>query len=136
MARANTKPGARPPQGARPAGGAAPAGAVTPSPQAPAPTPELTPPATEGTRPDAAAPGEPIAGFAAPADDAVDIHAMQPSDALRIVAVPPEGFRRCGRWWSGTEPTIVHVAELTDDQVERLLTEPQLSVSVITQAEE
>ena len=77
-----------------------------------------------------------VADAAAPADDAVDIHAIQPSDALQIVAIPPEGFRRCGRWWSGTEPTIVPVADLTDDQVERLLTEPQLSVSVITQAEE
>lgn len=136
MARANTKPGARPPQGVRPAGGAAPAGAVAPPPHAPAVTLELTPTATEGTRPDDAAPGEPLAGFAAPADDAVDIHAIQPSDALQIVAIPPEGFRRCGRWWSGTEPATALVADLTDDQVERLLTEPQLAVTIITQAEE
>ena len=53
------------------------------------------------------------------------------SGMLAIRACRPEGMRRAGRYWSGTVTTEVPVSEFTDEQLERLLTEPLLKVTTI-----
>lgn len=53
------------------------------------------------------------------------------SGILSIRACRPEGMRRAGRYWSGTVTTEVPVSDFTDEQLERLLTEPLLKVTII-----
>lgn len=53
------------------------------------------------------------------------------SGILAIRACRPEGMRRAGRYWSGTVTTEVPVSEFSDEQLERLLTEPLLKVATI-----
>lgn len=47
-----------------------------------------------------------------------------------IVVSAVDGFRRAGRAWS-KEATEVDVSELTDDQLEMLLNEPNLQVTPV-----
>lgn len=53
------------------------------------------------------------------------------SGILAIRACRPDGMRRAGRYWSGTVTTEVPVSEFTEEQLERLLTEPLLNVTTI-----
>lgn len=53
------------------------------------------------------------------------------SGLLAVRACRPEGMRRAGRYWSGTVTTEVPVSEFSDEQLERLLTEPLLKVTII-----
>lgn len=53
------------------------------------------------------------------------------SGMLAIRACRPEGMRRAGRYWSGTVTAEVPVSDFTDEQLERLLTEPLLKVTTI-----
>ena len=53
------------------------------------------------------------------------------SGILAIRACRPDGMRRAGRYWSGTVTTEVPVSEFTEEQLERLLTEPLLKVATI-----
>lgn len=56
---------------------------------------------------------------------------IRASGILAIRACRPEGMRRAGRYWSGTVTTEVPVSEFTEEQLERLLTEPLLKVTPI-----
>lgn len=73
---------------------------------------------TVAQRPDDAAPGEQVGG---------------PIKAVRVRALPEAGFRRAGRHWS-TEAVDVPADELTAKQIDALLREPMLHVTLISAA--
>lgn len=50
---------------------------------------------------------------------------------LRVVSKAPEGFRRCGRHW-GPVPVDVDADEFTEEEILRLLGEPELIVAAVT----
>lgn len=50
---------------------------------------------------------------------------------LRVASKAPEGFRRCGRHW-GPEPVEVDADEFTEEEILRLLGEPELIVAAVT----
>lgn len=56
--------------------------------------------------------------------------AISASDVLVVRAVPPEGFRRGGRRWSGVEDANVPVSDLTDGQLAAVMSEPMLTVGI------
>jgi len=70
------------------------------------------------------------------ADATEDAPASPPagSDVLRVRAVPPEGFRRAGRFWPGDVAVEVPVGELSAAQLAALLAEPLLAVTVLAAA--
>lgn len=70
-------------------------------------------------RPDDSAPGTPAGG--------VLTH-------LRVRALPPGGFRRAGRFW-GPETVELPAEDFTVEQINALLDEPLLHVTLIGEAE-
>lgn len=55
-------------------------------------------------------------------------------EALRVRALPEAGFRRAGRNWPST-PVDVPVDDLSFEQIDALMNEPMLHVTLIGQAE-
>lgn len=55
---------------------------------------------------------------------------------LSVRAIRAEGMRRAGRYWSGAKSTEVPVSEFTEAQLEQLLAEPLLKVSMISTPQE
>lgn len=78
-------------------------------------------------RPDNAEAGVKIGGF-------VGADIQGGPFALRVRALPPQGFRRAGRHWPAQE-VEVQCRLLTSDQIAALLNEPMLHVTVIDGAD-
>lgn len=54
---------------------------------------------------------------------------------VRVVALQDEGRHRAGRHWP-TEATEVSIDDFTDDQLEQLLNDPKLSVTLVVNDEQ
>lgn len=83
--------------------------------------------------------GECIGGFLPDCGDEIPLgkvedhelgFAISDHDVLIVRAIPPEGFRRGGRYWSGATPVNVPASDLTDEQLAAIMSEPLLSVAI------
>lgn len=76
--------------------------------------------------------------LASPAGEGGDMAATPggwPRPTHIVVTATKDGFRRGGRAWS-KEPTVVPIAEFTQEQLEALATEPMLFVAVADSTDE
>lgn len=80
----------------------------------------------------ASMPGEPAAGIQADSHGLDPVAGQEPVVTAYLVKAKRDGFRRAGRAWSKAE-TRVEAADLTDDQVDAILSEPRLDVVVVAE---